>query len=408
MRSRLPLRVIALVSAPLLAAVGLTAALAQDAGPATVAAPVVSVGSASISEGNSGAARTVYTRVTLAAPATSTMRVTATLSPGDATPGTKSPADYKPWRTSKTLRFTKGRTAKTLAVSVLPDTTDEADETATITLTNPTGGLTLGIPTGTITILDDDEARTCPTSNFPNLSGSAGAGTGYAKPSLTVTCTASQLKVASNGMPSYAFTPITPNPLRTQTWNWAVPLHPTVASASTSVSQWFGTVGFSVTGLPIYAAMEGAQPTQEAYGDPIYNGIVDTCKGHTGPAGEYHLHAMNVASTCGFTADPIVGYALDGFPIYGPKGCLDLGCAHVVTFQSGYVRTGNPTTNAWSAYTYQASSDQTVLDQCNGRIGPDGTYRYYATSGFPYTFGCFKGTPTVQTGTAAAPMPAMG
>lgn len=369
----------------------------------------VAIGSASVSEGDTGGTRSISLPVTLNAKATSTLTVVATLSNGTATGGSVSPADYKPWTAAKTLTFTSGQKTKTVSVSIIPDTTAEDDQTAAVTLTNASSGLAIRTATGTVTIVNDDGTPpTCPTANFPDLSGAAGAGAGYAKPSVSVSCSATELKVTSNDMPSYTFTPITPNPLLAQSYNWHVPLTPTVASSSTSVSSWFGTVGFTVTGLPIYAAMEGAQPVQEQYGDPIYNGIVDTCKGHTGPAGEYHLHAMNTASSCGFTADPIVGYALDGFPIYGSNGCLDVACTQVVTFKSGWVRTGNPTTNAWSAYTYTTSSDVTVLDKCNGRIGPDGTYRYYATSGFPYTFGCFKGTPTTQTGGAAAAMPAMG
>ena len=248
----------------------------------------------------------------------------------------------------------------------------------------------------------------CPVGNFPDLSASAGAGSGYAKPSISVSCTATALNVSSNGMISYAFTPITPNGLAAQNWNWSVPLHPSVAAQTTSISTKFGTVGFTVTGLPIYAAMEGAQPAAKAFGDPVYNGILDSCKGHTGPNREYHLHALNASPACGFEPSPIVGYALDGFPIYGSQGCLDVSCTNVVTFRSGWVKTGDPKTNAWSAYTYTATSDATVLDKCKGRIGPDGTYRYYATSGFPYTFGCYAGTPSTQAGLAAGPMPPMG
>jgi hypothetical protein len=250
-------------------------------------------------------------------------------------------------------------------------------------------------------------AATCPTANFPDLSQSAGAGAGYSKPWISVSCTTSELKVSSNGMISYTFTPKTPNALAAQNWNWHVPLQPAVAASSTAINTWFGTVGFTTTGIPIYAAMEGAQPASEAFGDPIYNGIVDTCKGHTGPAKEYHVHALNTATSCGFGPSPIVGYALDGFPIYGSQGCLDTACTQVVTFKSGWVKTGDPKTNAWSNYTYQSSSDQTVLDKCNGRVGPDGTYRYYVTASFPYTFGCFKGTPTTQSGAAGGPMPPM-
>jgi len=250
-------------------------------------------------------------------------------------------------------------------------------------------------------------ATTCPTANFADLSKSAGAGTGYAKPAISVSCTATQLVVRSNGMPSYAFVKKTPKALAAQSYSWSVPLQPAVAAQPTSINSWMGTTGFTVSGLPIYGPMEGAQPADSAYGDPVFNNIVDTCKGHTGPNSEYHYHALSATAACGLGASPIVGYALDGFAIYGPRGCLDTACKQVVTFQSGYVKTGNPKTNAFAAYTYKASTDTSVLDACNGRVGPDGTYRYYATSTFPYTFACFKGTPTKQSGPATAPMPPM-
>src|SRR5690606_32781637 len=94
---------------------------------------------------------------------------------------------------------------------------------------------------------------------------------------------------------------------------------------------------------------------------------------------------------------PILGWALDGFPIYGPQGCLDTACAEVVTFESGWAQTGDPTTYAWDNHAYKASTDANVLDKCNGRVGPDGTYRYHATAGFPYILGCFTGTPASGT-----------
>jgi hypothetical protein len=72
--------------------------------------------------------------------------------------------------------------------------------------------------------------------------------------------------------------------------------------------------------------------------------------------------------------------------------------------KSGYVQIGNPQKNVWNAYKYDATPSSTVLDECNGRVQPDGTYGYHATLSFPYIFGCFKGTPTTQTGGAAAPM----
>ncbi len=258
---------------------------------------------------------------------------------------------------------------------------------------------------GGTTTTPGDDAVPCPDSvDFPDLSDTPGAGSGYAAPDVTVSCTETLLNVSSNGMISYEFDQKTPNALAEQAWNWSVPLEPTVAATPTSILNTLGTLGFTVTGLPIYGPTEGPFPPAEAFGDPEYNGILDSCGGHTGPASEYHDHAVISTSDCGFEASPIVGYALDGFPIYGPNGCLDLACENVVEMTSGYEQTGNPTSNAWTAYTYVGGSEPGMLDECNGTYGPDGTYRYHATSGFPYTFGCFKGTPVTQSGSAGAPL----
>ena len=76
--------------------------------------------------------------------------------------------------------------------------------------------------------------------------------------------------------------------------------------------------------------------------------------------------------------------------------------------QSGYLKTGDPTTNTWDAYTYKKSKSSNVLDSCNGRTQPDGTYGYHATTNFPYIIGCFAGTATLPKGRAGGPMPPMG
>ena len=76
--------------------------------------------------------------------------------------------------------------------------------------------------------------------------------------------------------------------------------------------------------------------------------------------------------------------------------------------KSGYVKTGDPTTNSWDAYTFKNSKSTSVLDVCNGRKQPDGTYGYHATTDFPYIIGCFTGAATLPKGRAAEPMPPMG
>ncbi len=58
---------------------------------------------------------------------------------------------------SGTLTFLVGETSKTFSVIVIDDTADEPDETVNLTLSNPTGGISLGTPfNAVLTILDDD------------------------------------------------------------------------------------------------------------------------------------------------------------------------------------------------------------------------------------------------------------
>ena len=252
------------------------------------------------------------------------------------------------------------------------------------------------------------KSKVCPVTSFPDLSQSVGAGAGYAKPALSVTCSKTELKVTSNGMISFAFEPKTPNALSTQEWSWSVPLNPVKASATTTIRNVLGTLGFTVSGLPIYGPTEGPQPPAQAFGDPVYNKIMDTCGGHTGPAREYHHHAITLAQQCNLSKQKILGYALDGFPIYTTLGCLNTKCTKSAVMKSGYVKTGDPTTNSWDAYTYKTSKATGVLDACNGRAQPDGTYGYHVTTDFPYIIGCFAGTATLPKGRAGGPMPPMG
>ena len=252
------------------------------------------------------------------------------------------------------------------------------------------------------------KSKVCPVTSFPDLSQSVGAGAGYAKPALSVTCSKTELKVTSNGMISFAFEPKTPNALSTQEWSWSVPLNPVKASATTTIRNVLGTLGFTVSGLPIYGPTEGPQPPAQAFGDPVYNKIMDTCGGHTGPAREYHHHAITLAQQCNLSKQKILGYALDGFPIYTTLGCLNTKCTKSAVMRSGYVRTGDPTTNSWDAYIFKTSKATGVLDACNGRTQPDGTYGYHVTTDFPYIIGCFAGTATLPKGRAGGPMPPMG
>ena len=126
--------------------------------PATIAlidddaAPTVSIDSPSVSEGDSGSTDLTFT-VTLSAASGRQVTVDwAEGTGGTATSGT----DYTAI-TGGTLTFAAGTTSQTLDVSVTGDTTDEADETVVVTLSNAANAA-IGTATGTGTITDNDEA----------------------------------------------------------------------------------------------------------------------------------------------------------------------------------------------------------------------------------------------------------
>ncbi len=254
----------------------------------------------------------------------------------------------------------------------------------------------------------DGDMAACPDDVFLDVSQSPGAGPGYPAPILEVACSDTELIVNSNTIPHYTFVPITPNALVEANVEYRVTLFPEVAPAPTEIPL-LGVVGFAVNGLPFFGANEGAFP--DPYGDPVYNDIMDECLGHT--ANTYHYHALvqQCLVQAGLVAEPwlngdpdptqaspVVGFAMDGFPVYGSYGCADADCSGVVEYQSGWVQVGDPSTYAWDNYEYMASAEPTVLDQCNGHVGPSGDYHYHATTGFPYILGCYAGTPANGAG----------
>ena len=105
--------------------------LASGASATIPGPPGLSVADAGAEE---GPGVTVDFAVTLGRESASTVTVDYATSDGTATAG----SDYT--RTSGTLTFAPGETAKTVSVPVLDDAHDEGGETFTLTLSNPTGG----------------------------------------------------------------------------------------------------------------------------------------------------------------------------------------------------------------------------------------------------------------------------
>lgn len=159
-----------------------------------------------------------------------------------------------------------------------------------------------------------------------------------------------------------------PNSIRAQTITLTPPVAPLVAPQPGCIT---ADVGIALNGVPIMYAFD------EAGQDAMATELQDNCDGSPRSNGSYHYHGY---STClkdpapGGQHSAILGYALDGFGIYGLRG------------EEGYEL---------------SSSD---LDECHGHthaINWDGAltemYHYHFTRDFPYSVACFKGTPVTST-----------
>jgi hypothetical protein len=121
------------------------------------AAPSISIANASSVEGNSGTTPLSFD-VSLSGPSATDVTVDYETSDGSAT----APDDYA--ATSGTLTWPAG-TSSTQAVSVdvVGDTTEEPDETFTVTLSNPSVGASIDAATATGVILNDDAPAPVPS-----------------------------------------------------------------------------------------------------------------------------------------------------------------------------------------------------------------------------------------------------
>jgi hypothetical protein len=124
-----------------------------NAATLTVRPPaVISIGSESLLEGDSGGNRIASIAVVLSKPSVQGISVHYATANGTAT----APSDYV--ARSGTLAFSPGVTVKYISVPIKPDTTVESNETFQVALSANTGGSSISTThgSGTVTILNDD------------------------------------------------------------------------------------------------------------------------------------------------------------------------------------------------------------------------------------------------------------
>jgi hypothetical protein len=148
--------------------------------------PTVSVSDASVTEGNSGTALLGFT-VSLSSPQAGAVTVSYATANGTATAG----SDYL--AASGTVTFNAGQTSQTVYVTVYGDTAYEPNETLTLTLSNPTGGVTLNRSVATGTINNDDAQ---PSLSINDVSVTEGD-TGSTPANFTVTLSAASYQTVS-------------------------------------------------------------------------------------------------------------------------------------------------------------------------------------------------------------------
>lgn len=134
---------------------------------------------------------------------------------------------------------------------------------------------------------------------------------------------------------------------------------------------------------------------------PLNNFGTDAHNAHTQPSGAYHYHGSPMAlfDTDGNVESPVIGFAADGFPVFGSY-IEDAGSVRSVA-SSYRLKSGsredingvNPGGQYDGTYRddYEYVAGLGDLDECNG-MTRDGVYGYYVTQVFPYILSCYKGS----------------
>jgi YHYH protein len=153
-----------------------------------------------------------------------------------------------------------------------------------------------------------------------------------------------------------------PNGIAPQQIAFSLPLSPALAGTPQCVPM--GMIGVALSGVALFNALDAAGR------DAVAHEVQDRCSGHPQMSGQYHYHGPTPCLPAVTSNNALIGYALDGFGIF-----------------SMYDERGREITNA-------------DLDECHGRVSRinwDGKevsmYHYVLTREYPYTIGCFRGTP---------------
>ena len=251
--------------------------------------------------------------------------------------------------------------------------------------------------------------------------------------SVTISSDGVYMTISTPGIANHDMEGGTAGNIVAQDFDWKLPITPTnntncnpiVSINGCDIAPDRGPVAVAVNGVPFYGPEDGPGGDAVAHEIGIYyedRQEIDLgiCGAHMGPGG-YHYHfdgncmhwhnETNEDSDYEFskvdngTHSPIIGFAFDGYPIYGSYGYVD---GNVTLMRSNYVLVENSGMGYNGIDDYEYSLDNGGhLDACNGRFSatpefPDGIYHYYSTmpimgdspdanNAFPYFINCYRG-----------------
>jgi hypothetical protein len=241
-------------------------------------------------------------------------------------------------------------------------------------------------------------------------------------PHVSITVDGGRRLVMSNGLPGHA-TGDFPNghdpvPLRAQELRYEMPERPRVAGAATPLGMWH--FGVAVNGVPFDPSgpfwnrdtHSGWQFEVLCPANAVALGI-DVNRAHTQGRGMYHYHGLPTGLLWDLRQESpgqsmyLLGYASDGFPIYGPDATAaadDLKSPGRRLRSSYRLRSGRRQSGPKGRFDgtfvedFEYAPGLGDLDECNGRSGPtpeypDGTYYYVLTDEFPFIPRLSRGTP---------------
>jgi len=271
--------------------------------------------------------------------------------------------------------------------------------------------------------------QTSTASSFCNHSASAYNNSASVRLTSTVsiTCNSTLRTLVGNGVPDHptGTFPNTNNPsgITAQSYTFNSTVVPQLASASTSISHITGYANNSIPFDPATAESYNNQGVWKIEAIQNYVNLgLDSNLAHVQPGGKYHYHGIPEAYLSKLAkgaAMTLVGFAMDGFPVYARYGystATNASTAIKVIKGSYRLKTtadaGRPSTSAVPMGTFTQDYEYVAglgdLDECNGRFGvtpefPNGIYHYYLTDSYPYIQRCVKGVytaaPTGGTGT---------